>query len=48
MKLVRKSIEEDQSGFATVIAENTEDLWHTYNLIRQGDQVTAGTWRFVA
>lgn len=45
MKLVRKSIEEDQTGFASMIAEGPEDLWHIYNLIRQGDEVTASTWR---
>jgi len=30
-----------------MIAENPEDLWHAYNLIRKGDQITAPTWRRV-
>eukprot|EP00095_Tigriopus_kingsejongensis_P002917 snap_masked-scaffold336_size202805-processed-gene-1.26 protein:Tk02917 transcript:snap_masked-scaffold336_size202805-processed-gene-1.26-mRNA-1 annotation:"GG10049" len=47
MKLVHKSLEKDQSGTLTLIPEETEDMWHVYNLIAEGDRVRASTIRKV-
>jgi protein pelota len=46
MKLVKKGIEKDQSGFVTLIAEDAEDMWHAYNLISKGDGLKATTIRY--
>jgi stalled ribosome rescue protein Dom34 len=48
MKLVKKAIEKDQSGFVTLIAEDAEDMWHAYNLISKGDGLKATTIRYDA
>ena len=45
MKLVKSEFSKDGEGFATVIAEDSEDLWHAYNLIVFGDKVKASTFR---
>lgn len=37
----------DGYGEITLVPEETEDLWHTYNLIAKGDRVLATTWRKV-
>jgi protein pelota len=47
MKLVKKYIEKDSSGSITLIAEEQEDLWHTYNLLQVGDTLKATTVRRV-
>ncbi|XP_049867522.1 protein pelota [Pectinophora gossypiella] len=47
MKLVHKSIEKDGCGSVGLIAEEPEDMWHAYNLIAEGDAVTASTVRKV-
>eukprot|EP00164_Ancoracysta_twista_P008550 GFYU01012398.1.p1 GENE.GFYU01012398.1~~GFYU01012398.1.p1 ORF type:complete len:395 (+),score=118.70 GFYU01012398.1:136-1320(+) len=47
MKLLAKNIEKDMSGSITMIPEDTEDLWHTYNLIAEDDRVRAKTIRKV-
>lgn len=48
MKLVHKEIlERDSSGTITVVPEETEDLWHLYNLVAIGDRVRASTIRKV-
>ncbi|KAJ1675898.1 Translation factor pelota [Spiromyces aspiralis] len=47
MKLLRKNIEKDQSGFVRLEPEESEDMWHLYNLIQKGDQVEATTVRYV-
>jgi protein pelota len=48
MKLLSKSIVRDGSGSIKLIPEESEDLWHTYNLIREGDHITATTFRKVS
>lgn len=47
MKLVFKSIEKDGCGSIGLIPEESEDMWHAYNLITKGDTVTASTVRKV-
>mmetsp|Transcript_68917 Transcript_68917/g.121822 ORF Transcript_68917/g.121822 Transcript_68917/m.121822 type:complete len:405 (+) Transcript_68917:48-1262(+) len=45
MKLLHKEFEKDGRGNATLIAEESEDLWHLYNLSMKGDTVKAMTYR---
>ncbi|KAJ2162286.1 Translation factor pelota [Coemansia sp. RSA 552] len=47
MKLLRRDIEKDQSGQVRLIPQEPEDMWHVYNLIQMGDQLTASTVRGV-
>ncbi|XP_028170772.1 protein pelota [Ostrinia furnacalis] len=47
MKLVYKSIEKDGCGSISLIPEESEDMWHAFNLIAEGDAVTASTVRKV-
>lgn len=37
MKLVHRSIDKNNEGFVVAIAEESEDMWHAYNLIAEGD-----------
>ena len=48
MKSLGKLPTKDEPGQVKLIAEDGEDLWHAYNLIREGDQVTATTYRKVS
>jgi len=45
MKLLNKGFDKDMGGTATLIAEESEDLWHLYNLVTKGDTVKASTIR---
>lgn len=47
MKLTRSRFEQDGPGFAKVVPEDSEDLWHAYNLITEGDLVSSATVRKV-
>lgn len=47
MKLVYKNIDKDGGGTVTLIPEESEDMWHAYNLIGEGDSVRASTIRKV-
>ncbi|CAI5445811.1 unnamed protein product [Caenorhabditis angaria] len=47
MKQFKRQIEKDGPGFVTLMAEEAEDMWHIYNLIRVGDIVKAPTIRKV-
>ncbi|XP_013180602.1 PREDICTED: protein pelota [Papilio xuthus] len=47
MKLTHKNIEKDGCGSIGLIPEESEDMWHAYNLISEGDAVTASTVRKV-
>ncbi|KAJ1949725.1 Translation factor pelota, partial [Linderina macrospora] len=47
MKLLKQSIEKDRSGTVRLIPEQPEDMWHLYNLIQKGDQLTATSVRGV-
>jgi protein pelota len=49
MKLLRRSVSlKDQRFEVALLPENSEDLWHAYNLIDKGDLVRTTTWRKVA
>jgi protein pelota len=48
MKLLGKLPVKDEPGEAKMVAEEGEDLWHAFNLIREGDLVTATTFRKVS
>eukprot|EP00420_Gonyaulax_spinifera_P017402 CAMPEP_0197897728 /NCGR_PEP_ID=MMETSP1439-20131203/42338_1 /TAXON_ID=66791 /ORGANISM="Gonyaulax spinifera, Strain CCMP409" /LENGTH=406 /DNA_ID=CAMNT_0043518377 /DNA_START=96 /DNA_END=1316 /DNA_ORIENTATION=- len=45
MKLINKAFDKDGSGQATLIPEESEDLWHMYNLVMKGDTIKAMTYR---
>ncbi|MBZ3880275.1 Protein pelota-like protein [Sciurus carolinensis] len=47
MKLVRKDIEKDNAGQVTLVPEEPEDMWHTYNLVHVGNSLRASTIRKV-
>ncbi|KAJ1126107.1 hypothetical protein NDU88_004516 [Pleurodeles waltl] len=47
MKLVSKDIEKDNTGQVTLIPDEAEDMWHTYNLLQVGDSLRASTIRKV-
>ncbi|CAG4988767.1 unnamed protein product [Parnassius apollo] len=47
MKLIFKNIEKDGCGSIGLVPEESEDMWHAYNLIAEGDAVTASTVRKV-
>ncbi|KAJ2315389.1 Translation factor pelota [Coemansia sp. RSA 2611] len=47
MKLLSEYIEKNQSGSVRLIPQEPEDMWHVYNLIQKGDQLTASTVRGV-
>ncbi|GMH35858.1 hypothetical protein BSKO_03726 [Bryopsis sp. KO-2023] len=48
MKLVGRNFSKDGEGYVKLIAEDVEDMWHIYNLIRTGDTVSATTYRKVS
>jgi len=45
MKLVKKFIDKDMTGYVKLQLEEEEDLWHCYNLISVGDELTSSTVR---
>ncbi|KAM8961370.1 LOW QUALITY PROTEIN: protein pelota homolog [Pelodytes ibericus] len=47
MKLISKDIEKDNAGQVTLVPEEAEDMWHTYNLLQVGDSLRASTIRKV-
>ena len=47
MRLVKQAIERDGSGTITLHPEEPEDMWFTYNLIREGDLLRASALRRV-
>ncbi|CAD7931239.1 unnamed protein product [Amoebophrya sp. A25] len=48
MKLLRRNVDPTtKSGSVVLIPEESEDLWHLYNLVARGDCVTAQTYRKV-
>eukprot|EP00887_Chlorella_sp_A99_P003861 scaffold11.g3861.t1 len=48
MKLLSRNFVRGGPGLIKVVPEEGEDLWHAYNLIREGDLITATTFRKVA
>jgi len=47
MKLIHRNIERDGAGAVVMVPEETEDMWHVFNLIAEGDSVRASTVRKV-
>eukprot|EP00124_Ichthyophonus_hoferi_P002359 Ihof_evm4s157 gene=Ihof_evmTU4s157 len=47
MKLLSKNIERDGTGSVTLFPEETEDMWHAYNLVGTGDFIRATAVRRV-
>ncbi|BFZ18717.1 hypothetical protein BsWGS_21756 [Bradybaena similaris] len=47
MKLTHKDIDKNSSGSITLIPEEAEDMWHTYNLVSVGDTIRSTTIRKV-
>ena len=47
MKLVSKNVDKDGEGSVSLVPENTEDMWHAYNLITEGNFVSGSTIRKV-
>ncbi len=48
MKLVSKNINKDGVGEVKLMPQVAEDMWHVYNLVAHGDQITATSFRFVS
>jgi protein pelota len=47
MKLVHQAFVRDGAGSVKLIPEESEDMWHAFNLVREGDRVSATTMRKV-
>jgi len=47
MKLLNKNFEKGGAGSVVLVPEETEDMWHAFNLIQEGDLVRASTIRKV-
>ncbi|CAN6487259.1 unnamed protein product [Victoria cruziana] len=47
MRILHKSIVPNGSGSIKIVPEETDDLWHAYNIISVGDIVLADTFRKV-
>eukprot|EP00192_Tetraselmis_astigmatica_P010755 CAMPEP_0117663006 /NCGR_PEP_ID=MMETSP0804-20121206/8353_1 /TAXON_ID=1074897 /ORGANISM="Tetraselmis astigmatica, Strain CCMP880" /LENGTH=381 /DNA_ID=CAMNT_0005469937 /DNA_START=585 /DNA_END=1730 /DNA_ORIENTATION=- len=47
MKLLFQKFVKDGAGEVKIVPEHVEDLWHSYNLVREGDIITATTFRKV-
>ncbi|KAJ6649264.1 Protein pelota [Pseudolycoriella hygida] len=47
MKLVDRSLVRGNAGSVTLIPEESEDMWHAFNIISEGDKVRATTIRKV-
>ncbi|XP_033627141.1 protein pelota homolog [Asterias rubens] len=47
MKLVSRDLEKDGAGQVTLVPEESEDMWHAFNLVRSGDSLRSTTVRKV-
>lgn len=47
MRIKKDIAEKDGTGSVRISAEVAEDMWHVYNIVQPGDEVTAGTTRKV-
>lgn len=45
MKIIKKSILKDGTGYVDLVPDHVEDLWHLYHIINFGDYVTTSTIR---
>lgn len=48
MKLLHRNYTKGEEGTMQLLLEEPEDVWHAFNLIREGDNVTATTFRKIA
>jgi hypothetical protein len=46
MKLIGKHIEKDRSGHVTICPEESDDMWHIYNILMPGDRLKAVAFRW--
>ncbi|CAL8096014.1 unnamed protein product [Calicophoron daubneyi] len=47
MRVIGRNLDKNSSGQITLIAENEEDMWLTYNLVQVGDRIRCSTVRKV-
>jgi stalled ribosome rescue protein Dom34 len=47
MKLLRQSFRKNDEGSVKLIPQDGEDMWHVFNLLNAGDNITATTFRKV-
>lgn len=47
MKLLKRSVTKNGPGDVKIVPEKEDDLWVIYNLIAEGDKITASTSRKV-
>jgi protein pelota len=48
MKILKQDIKpKTREGYAQLLPEEPEDMWHIYNVVREGDDVKAPTFRKV-
>lgn len=45
MKIVSREVDSSGGGFITIIPEESEDLWHIYNILSVGDIISTSTFR---
>jgi protein pelota len=45
MKLVHRDIDKSGIGQVVLIPEESEDMWHAYNLVSEGDSIKSTTIR---
>ena len=45
MKITSKYIDKDGAGQVTIVPEETEDMWHIYNLLQLTDRLKASAVR---
>jgi stalled ribosome rescue protein Dom34 len=45
MKVQNKTFRKDGEGDIKLTPEHEEDLWHVFNLVREGDKIRASTTR---
>jgi protein pelota len=45
MKIQNRTFRKDGDGDIKLTPEHEEDLWHVFNLVREGDQLRASTTR---
>lgn len=47
MRIIRRELDKYAAGYITMVAENEEDMWLTYNLVQIGDKLRCSTVRKV-
>lgn len=47
MKLVHRELDKERRGHMVLVPDEGEDMWHTYNLVCEGDRIRATTIRKV-